>query len=71
MLCLAAHLGAAAEDQTRSRVPTFPGAFFLPEDAHGGEAYDVDAEATLQVSGDSDCGGPTDLPPLQLALVLL
>lgn len=60
MLCQAAHLGAAAEDQTRSWVPSLPDVFFL----RGGDLHidwtngvDDDDPAVGRDYGDSGCSG--------------
>lgn len=72
MLCLAAHLGAAAGGQTRTWVPSLPVAFFLQEDAHVAWANDVDDEPTVgRDSGDSDCSGPPRTPPPLFRCMLL
>ncbi len=70
MLCQAAHFRAAAEGQTRARVPSLSAAFFLQEDAHVDSANDVDDEPAVgRVSGDSHCSGPSN-PPLSLSAFL-
>lgn len=47
MLCRTAHLGAAAEGQTRAWVPSLPVTFFLWEDAHVVLVNDVDDEPAV------------------------
>lgn len=63
MLCQAAHVGAAAENQTRSWVLSRPVTFFQRVEVRADWANGVDDEPAVgRVSGDSHCSGPTNLP---------